>query len=259
MSFFSRLSARHRLRRWHAERRAENYVYNHKHETRAYCFSDVMVLAESCVRFTNLFAENGFGRTQSGVLICGYSAHVYPLHECTTIAQAALMSFRRSFMKEDQVMVDRPACGRRKQSALALRYFHYLRSSQGAVIQDALHPDGEYAVSHLFCYACRVCHLKVPGTSFSVDGLQRNADGSETALEVKGCFWHCCSCRYSPWDEIHGKLGAEIRQRDSEREEAIRRTGLALRTIRECDLYRQMALDPEMKQTMMSCPLRVRT
>lgn len=91
-------------------------------ECREYCFSDVMLLAEGCTKFGDAFVE---------------VAGVDPLFECTTIASAALRSYRRRFMREDSVMIDRPECLKLRQSKVALTYFAWLRQSEGLVIRDA--------------------------------------------------------------------------------------------------------------------------
>lgn len=83
------------LAKWHSERTAAGDIFNFREEIIDYCFSDTMLLTEGCVKFSEDFFEN---------------AGVWPLHECVTAASAALKCYRRRFLKEGKMLVDRPMC-----------------------------------------------------------------------------------------------------------------------------------------------------
>lgn len=42
---------------WHAERVAENYVFNFREELLSYCQSDVRLLKEGCTKFATEFQQ----------------------------------------------------------------------------------------------------------------------------------------------------------------------------------------------------------
>lgn len=83
------------LAQWHSERTAAGDLFSFRKEIVDYCFSDVMLLAEGCIKFSEDFYKN---------------AKVWPLHECLTAASAALKCYRRSFMEKDTMLADRPTC-----------------------------------------------------------------------------------------------------------------------------------------------------
>lgn len=83
------------LIKWHSERTTAGDDFIFRNEIISYCFSDVMLLTEGCVKFSLDFFEN---------------AGVWPLHECITAASAALKCYRRRFLNEETMIVDRPIC-----------------------------------------------------------------------------------------------------------------------------------------------------
>ena len=85
--------------------------------------SDTMLLAEGCTAFSRDFVK---------------TAGVHPLHEATTAPSAALACYRRRFLAKKMLPVDRPESLKRRQSALALTYFEWLRTQEGLTIQDAV-------------------------------------------------------------------------------------------------------------------------
>ncbi len=77
-----------------------NAVFNFKLDYEAYCWSDVLLLAESCLRFSKL------SRDSSMINGVGFD----PLVNCLTLASACNTLYRRNYMPENKIAT-LPPCG----------------------------------------------------------------------------------------------------------------------------------------------------
>ena len=106
-----------------------------------YCTSDVLLLAEGCIRFSSSFYEN---------------ASVYPLHETVSAASAALMAFRRKHMPEKTVLADKESNLEKRQSVLARKYLRWRQKQEPDTHYQTIESEeGEYQVG-ITCFYHRL-------------------------------------------------------------------------------------------------------
>jgi hypothetical protein len=85
-------------------------IFNFKKEFEDYCWSDVMLLTEGCMKYSKLSRENS-KLNESDV---GYD----PLVNCVTLASACNKLYRRNYMPSDMIAT-LPSCGFNPKSNLS--------------------------------------------------------------------------------------------------------------------------------------------
>ena len=168
---------------WHAEKVANNHVFNLRREMQAYCESDVKLLKAGCQKFREEFKEH---------------ADFDPLEKCVTIASAC-HKFWRSKLLPPETIASEPARGwhgaQTNQSFKAKKWLawqeHLLRqntssSQQGDRILHSSNGGEQRIANHL------------------VDGYDPT---TRTVYEFHGCLWHGCPlCHPHPGRDKYSKL-----------------------------------------------------
>ena len=147
--------------RWHAEKRAEGYIFNLRKDMESYCVSDVKLLKAGCEKFVEEFDKE---------------ASFNPLVKCITIASACNRYWRKVHLEPDCVALQ-PVDGwsgmRSNQSQKAL---HWLKWT-------ARHLGDETRIRHAFNGG----EVRLHG--MLVDGFDATTN---TVYEFNGCFYHGC-------------------------------------------------------------------
>ncbi|KAJ1518832.1 hypothetical protein ONE63_011554 [Megalurothrips usitatus] len=161
-----------RFIKWHADLRAQNYVFNFRREIVDYCKRDVVLLRKGCLAFRR---------------DCIEETSVDPLRETPTLASLALLAYRRNFLEPDTIGIYPPQGYRAAdvQSGEALEWLAYTEETlNGERLQAGLPP-------------VQIVHAErgreVRRLNYKVDGFAV-IDGVPTCFEYNGYVWlpmHC--------------------------------------------------------------------
>ena len=80
---------------------------------------------------------------------------------------------------------------------------------------------------------------------------------TKTAYEFKGCWWHVHDCvdftgHEGTRDPQRGTTAAEVEEQDHQRKTSIKKQGIQVVEITECDWKRQEERNPEIKTFLKS-------
>ena len=145
--------------------KVKNDEFNFKSEFENYCWSDVRLLAEGCLKFRRICIEDTkLNETDKGV---------DPFRVAITIASYCNFIYRRNYMPENSIGII-PANGynpNQKTSAKARVWLKYISEQENIVIKHA-NNTGE-----------------VKCGPYYLDGV---CDSYKTIYEFHGCYWHGC-------------------------------------------------------------------
>ena len=193
----------------------QNYVFDFKLEILRYCQSDVNILRQCCLQFRELFRD---------------VTDIDPFASCLTIASACNMVFRKTFLQENTIAIIPPSGYKpeNKQSVIALKMLAFIAQRDALAIRHSRN-HGEQRIG-----------------KYLVDGF--NAD-SNTVWEIQGCLWHGCGRCYSgdTINPVNHLTMHELRQRTLEKITFLKNSGYNVVEIWTCDIERELATDPEMK------------
>lgn len=153
---------------WYEEKKAN--TYNLRNETIEYCCNDVTLLRRGCVRFM-----------QSVIAI----ADVNPFIQCFTLAQCALIIYRKQFMPENKlgIVPSNNYHMQTAQSKICRKWLTYLNYFQEKIEEN----------THFFIQP----EVKLSDCGLIVDGYCPNypiGEGSSnskgTVFEFFGCYFH---------------------------------------------------------------------
>ena len=201
---------------WYNDLVRKEHVFDFQAEILRYCQSDVDILRRCCLEFRELFRE---------------ITDVDPFPQCRTIASACNLVFRKTFLKENTIAVI-PPCGYKpesKQSVIALKMLAWIAQRDNIAIRHARN-HGEQCIG-----------------KYPVDGY--NAEFN-TVWEIQGCMWHGCTKCYArdTVNPVNHLTMHDLRQRTLEKVEFLKDSGCNVVEIWTCDIERQLAVDPEMKE-----------
>lgn len=148
-----------------------NNIFDFKNELAEYCWSDVMVLTEGCLRFSRLWREQS-KINDSDPGFC-------PLQKKLTLASACNYLFRRKFMEPETLALTPPNGYNPKnnQSHSCYAWLTYLSVKHQIYIQHARN-GGEKRMGDYY-----------------LDGY---CEESKTIYEFHGCMFHGCYLCYKP-------------------------------------------------------------
>ena len=208
---------REELIKWHKELQDTNAQFNFKEQLAQYCQTDVKILTQAVIKFSNLL------ETKAGI---------QPFLNSSTIASCAMTCFRTFYMQKDTIPVVPPKGfgSRNRQSKSALQWLKYIQHSRGIKLETAL--DGD----------------EVQWGKYKIDGYDPI---TKTAYEYNGCFWHGHTCisqgRYLPLNENTQETLQDRYNATMIKREYLQRCGLKTEHIWDCE-WRQMIRDsPEIK------------
>nr|CAD2193113.1 unnamed protein product [Meloidogyne enterolobii] len=213
----------------------EEWYNNHKNEPFClreqiveYCEQDVRVLAHALVKLQRLFFE----------LAREPSKRDDVLVNSMTLASACIRHFCINYMKKDQIGII-PENGYHKdtnQSAIALKYLHWLSHKTELQIQHQQSPEGEKRV--------RVSD----GSLLRLDGYIKSTHGGwDQAIEFLGCAWHGHECLYRPHEVcLNGKTALYNKDKLDERIRLLKEAGIWTIAVWECEVMKDLEECPEM-------------
>ena len=128
---------------------SRGHVFNFKQEFEDYCWSDVVLLAEGCMRFSRLSRDS----SKMNAADRGFD----PLVNCLTLASACNALYRRNFMPKDTIAT-LPACGYNPKANLSkacelwLKYFSESNNIESKFFLF-------WILSHfiIFCFYSKAC------------------------------------------------------------------------------------------------------
>ncbi len=145
--------------------KVKDQEFNFKQEFETYCWSDVRLLTEGCLKFRQICMEDTkLNESDSGV---------DPFRVAITIASYCNYTFRRNYMIKDSIGII-PSNGynpNQKSSTKAKLWLKYISEKENIFIQHA-NNTGEYQCGPYF-----------------LDGL---CEEKKTIYEFHGCYWHGC-------------------------------------------------------------------
>ncbi|CAB4017685.1 DNA polymerase, partial [Paramuricea clavata] len=200
---------------WYNEQVRRQYEFDFQAEILRYCQSDVDILRRCCLEFRELFSQ---------------ITDVDPFASCLTIASACNLVFRKTFLQENTIAVI-PPCGYKpenKQSVIALKMLAWVAQRDNTVIRHARN-HGEQRIGKYF-----------------VDGFNVETN---TVWEIQGCLWHGCERCYArdTVNPINHMTMQDLKQRTLEKIQFLKDNGHNVVEIWTCDIERQLATEPEMK------------
>ena len=201
---------------WYNDLVRKEHVFDFQAEILRYCQSDVDILRRCCLEFRELFRE---------------ITDVDPFAHCLTIASACNLVFRKTFLKENTIAVI-PPCGykpEKKQSVIALKMLAWVAQRDNIAVRHA-RDHGEQRIG-----------------KYPVDGYNTELN---TVWEIQGCMWHGCTKCYArdTVNPVNHLTMQDLRQRTFEKVQFLKDTGCKVIEIWTCDIERQLAVDPEMKE-----------
>ena len=201
---------------WYNDLVRKEHVFDFQAEILRYCQSDVDILRRCCLEFRELFRE---------------ITDVDPFARCLTIASACNLVFRKTFLKENTIAVI-PPCGYKpenKQSVIALKMLAWIAQRDDIAIRHARN-HGEQRIG-----------------KYPVDGYNAELN---TVWEIQGCMWHGCTKCYArdTVNPVNHLTMQDLRQRTLEKVQFLKDSGCNVVEIWTCDIERQLAVDPEMKE-----------
>lgn len=155
---------------WYAEKMKS--VYNLRDETILYCSNDVSLLRRGCVKFIQFIMN---------------VADVNPFLECFSLAQCALIIYRKKFMPEGKLgIVPRNNYQMNTaQSKICRKWLTYLNYFQELISTS----------EHFFIQPevkLKDCGLVVDGFCQNYPVASSSSSKKGTVFEFEGCYHHCC-------------------------------------------------------------------
>ena len=201
---------------WYNDLVRKEHVFDFQAEILRYCHSDVDILRRCCLEFRELFRE---------------ITDADPFAQCLTIAFACNLVFRKMFLKENTIAVI-PPCGYKpenKQSVIALKTLACIAQRDNITIRHARN-HGEQRIG-----------------KYPVDGYNGELN---TIWEIQGCMWHGCTKCYArdTMNLVNDLTMHDLRQRTLEKVTFLKDSGCNVVEIWTCDIERQLAVDPEMRE-----------
>ena len=200
---------------WYNDLFERQYEFDFQAEILRYCQSDVDILRRCCLEFRELSHE---------------VTDVDPFPSCLTIASACNLIFRKTFLQENTIAVI-PPCGYKpenKQSVIALKMLAWIAQRDNIAIRHARN-HGEQRIG-----------------KYLVDGFNVEMN---TIWEIQGCLWHGCERCYArdTVNPINHMTMQDLKQRTLEKIQFLNDNGYNVVKIWTCDIERQHATEPEMK------------
>lgn len=169
---------------WYSEEEKESRAYNLREETIFYCSNDVTVLRHGCLAFMDSIIE---------------IAEINPFIECFTLAQLALLIYRKKFMPVNKlgIVPSDNYHSRTNQSRICRKWLTYLNYFQATTSRDNFFIKPE---------------IKLPGCGLNVDGFcldypedkNKFLNKKGTVFEFNGCFYHGCpKCFETNPNDLH--------------------------------------------------------
>ena len=213
--------------------------FDFKHEFENYCWSDVRLLAEGCLKFRKLCMED----TKLSVDDVGLD----PFRVAITIASYCNNVFRRNYMSKDSIGII-PSNGynpNQKTSLKAKIWIKYLSEKENIFIMHA-NNTGE-----------KKCG------PYSLDGV---CESTKTIYEFHGCYWHGCPRCYSSgtYNSVQQMYQFSVQARHRDRLSYIRTNMPDYKIVEmwECDWTKLTTNDDNVKDFLKSAevsePMNVR-
>ena len=210
---------------WYDEKVSQRYIFNFQHELLTYCQSDVRLLNQGCVTFQSQFKE-----------IVNFN----PMQECTTIASACNVAYRKKWMPAHKIAVE-PVRGWRpthNQSHLALEWLYWeeKKLDNPNLLSRIAHVDnkGERTPTH-------------GRRKFLVDGYDE-----QTVYEFQGCFYHGCLRCFPNRRQRHpihlNKTMYDVREDTRQKIIQLNELGYRVCEMWECEWNRMKNSDAQIKQ-----------
>ena len=201
---------------WYNDLVRKEHVFDFQAEILRYCHSDVDILRRCCLEFRELFRE---------------ITDVDLFAKCLTIASACNFVFCKTFLKENTIAVI-PPCGYKpenKQSVIALKMLAWIAQRDNISIRHARN-HGEQRIG-----------------KYPVDGYNAELN---IVWEIQGSMWHGCTKCYArdTVNPVNHLTMQDLCQRTLEKVQFLKDTGCKVIEIWTCDIERQLAVDPEMKE-----------
>ena len=147
--------AREAFLAWHKEQVESNYIFDFKKEIVKYCRSDVDILRQCCMEFSEMLRNE---------------TDIDPFEKCLTIASYCHEVYRTNYLKKDTMAVfQHDHQLKMKQSNIAVKWLSYEMEKNDIHIQHVRN-GGEKRVG-----------------KYSLDGY---CEEYHTVYEFQGCFWH---------------------------------------------------------------------
>ena len=210
---------------WHAQKVAENAVFNFEEELLKYCESDKKLLKGGCLVFVIEFEE-----------IAGFN----PLVESVSIAGEWNLFWRKEKQEQDLIGLE-PQTGWRgnniNQSAVSLEWLYYQDYKLGGMGRFRhVRSGGEVQVL-------------TPAEMVFVDGFDQEIN---TIYEFYGCYFHGCSrCFPRNWDVRRNcqkdRTVNEVYYATERKAAMLRQAGYQLIEKWECDFNQDKKTDPRLK------------
>nr|CAD2191442.1 unnamed protein product [Meloidogyne enterolobii] len=193
-----------------------------------YCEQDVRILAHGLVKLQKLFFE----------LATDPSKRDDILVNSMTLASACIRHFCINYLNEHQIGIipDNGYHRDTNQSAIALKFLHWLSHKTGLIIQHQGSPEGEKRV------------LVSDGSLLRLDGyIKSRRGGWDQAIEFLGCAWHGHDCLYQPHEIcLNGKTALYNNDKLNERIQLLKEIGIWTIIIWECEVLEELEEDDEM-------------
>ncbi|XP_060550634.1 uncharacterized protein LOC117657823 [Pantherophis guttatus] len=206
--------------KWHAANKGT--TFNLKKDLAYYCKQDVKILRDACNRFREQVMEmtkREFFTGRGGDILEESEIRCIDPFQYVTLASICMAQYRFMFLKKDNVALaplDNYQKSKKSYSACSVQWLMYIEHTEGINIQHALQ-GGEKQVGVYF-----------------LDGFAV-INGSPTAFEFYGCFFHGCPICYKAQDfnnlldSTYGLLYSRTRAR----EEYLKSLGYVVRIIWE--------------------------
>jgi hypothetical protein len=223
-------SDRSKFLKWYSEN--ENNLFDFQKEITKYCESDVIILANACLKFRNLFM---FATKPDDESVNDFKNGIDPFHSTITIASACNLVFRTNFLNPDTIgLIPHGGYNRSQhQSFFTKQWLLWLQHSNKITIE----------------FEKKIANYYVDGFSY--------ISGNPTVFEAYGCFYHghpvCFSKEIN--NPVCGKKMGELYRETCEREKVLKSLGYNIWKIWECEFYQEMKTNSEMNNYITMCEI----
>src|SRR5579859_7215376 len=208
---------------WYASKAGES-VYDFRKELRTYNMLDTQILRIGALKFDQSFYE-----------LSGFSA----LENCLSISSAAMMYFRKCFLKEKSIILTSSTAFKKQYtfSKDSLLWLSHVQKTQG--------------ISNMVC-ATVGQEQRIPDTRYTIDGYVENqlenGEIERVGYDFLGCFYHGHECQTADRDKKRVSLNykslnmkrAELLERDIMYKRYLSR----VESIWECQFRELKSNDP---------------
>ncbi|XP_032094416.1 uncharacterized protein LOC116523417 [Thamnophis elegans] len=219
--------------KWHTANRGT--VFKLKKALAYYCRQDVDILREACIRFRDQVMKMTEREYSSGVgLDTVEEIQCIDPFQYITLASVCMAQYLFMYLKSNTIALD-PLDNyhntQKRYSAPAIQWLLYIEHTEKLNIQHAL-KGGEKKVGKYF-----------------LDGFAV-INGTPTAFEFHGCFFHGCPVCYSEKDfnKLLDSTYGSLHSRTRIKEEYLRSQGYAVRCIWEHEWRAMVEEDTSLKQ-----------